>query len=201
MHTFRSWPKYPGGYKRIGIKLLEVFVWFGFRLYVTSQQFFSHVGTEPPLPGYYQYFLRGKCILLKDTTWPPEWGSNPRPLAPESDALPIGHRTSYCWRSCAHKVPITSGGQKDGSVVSRIQCPSSFLQKGGGQKWTSDFCLRSIASLWILSRILNLVRLARNSCSGRRKNGWRELQFNHSGLKSTNNKNVKDDRCSYNKIT
>ena len=21
-----------------------------------SQQFFSHVGTEPPLPGYYQYF-------------------------------------------------------------------------------------------------------------------------------------------------
>ena len=31
-----------------------------------SQQFFSHVGTEPPLPGYYQYFLGGKCILLKD---------------------------------------------------------------------------------------------------------------------------------------
>ena len=25
-----------------------------------SQQFFSHVGTEPPLPGYYQYFLGGK---------------------------------------------------------------------------------------------------------------------------------------------
>ena len=22
-----------------------------------NQQFFSHVGTEPPLPGYYQYFL------------------------------------------------------------------------------------------------------------------------------------------------
>ena len=33
-----------------------------------SQQFFSHVGTEPPLPGYYQYHLGGKCILLKDTT-------------------------------------------------------------------------------------------------------------------------------------
>ena len=29
-----------------------------------SQQFFSHVRTEPPLPGYYQYFLGGKCILL-----------------------------------------------------------------------------------------------------------------------------------------
>ena len=37
-----------------------------------SQQFFSHVGTEPPLPGYYQYFLGGKCILLKDTTRRPE---------------------------------------------------------------------------------------------------------------------------------
>ena len=33
-----------------------------------SQQFFSHVETEPPLPVYYQYFLGGKCILLKDTT-------------------------------------------------------------------------------------------------------------------------------------
>ena len=56
-----------------------------------SQHFFSHVGTGPPLPGYYQYFLGGKCILLKDTTWRPP---NPRPLAPESDALPLGHRAS-----------------------------------------------------------------------------------------------------------
>ena len=37
-----------------------------------NQQFFSHVGTEPLLPGYYQYFLGGKCILLKDTTRQPE---------------------------------------------------------------------------------------------------------------------------------
>ena len=35
-----------------------------------SPQFFSHVGTDPPLPGYYQYFLGGKCI--KDTTRHPE---------------------------------------------------------------------------------------------------------------------------------
>ena len=26
-----------------------------------SQQFFSHVGTEPLLPEYYQCFLGGKC--------------------------------------------------------------------------------------------------------------------------------------------
>ena len=51
-----------------------------------SQQCFSHVGTEPPLPGYYQYFLGGKCILLKDTTR--------RPLATESEAPPLGHRAS-----------------------------------------------------------------------------------------------------------
>ena len=38
----------------------------------SSQQFFSHVGTEPLLPGYYQYVLGGKCILLKDTIRRPE---------------------------------------------------------------------------------------------------------------------------------
>ena len=37
-----------------------------------SQQFFSHVGTEPPHPRYYQYFLGGNCILLKDTKRRPE---------------------------------------------------------------------------------------------------------------------------------
>ena len=45
----------------------------GFSFGFTSQStIFSHVGTEPPIPGYYQYFLGGKCILLKDTTWRPE---------------------------------------------------------------------------------------------------------------------------------
>ena len=28
-----------------------------------SQQFFSHVGMEPPVPGYYQYFL-GRSMYL-----------------------------------------------------------------------------------------------------------------------------------------
>ena len=37
-----------------------------------SEQCFHHVGMEPPLPGFYQFFLGGKCILLKDTTWRPE---------------------------------------------------------------------------------------------------------------------------------
>ena len=55
-----------------------------------GKQFFSHVGTEPPLPGYYQYFLGGKYALLKDTTRRPEWGSNPRPLDPESEVVQLG---------------------------------------------------------------------------------------------------------------
>ena len=33
-----------------------------------GKQFFSHVGTEPSLPVYNQYFLGSKCALLKDTT-------------------------------------------------------------------------------------------------------------------------------------
>ena len=69
--------------------MLRGFVWV--EALRPSQQFFSHVNMEPPLPGYYQYFLGGKYILLKDTTLGPESGSNPRPLTPESDALPPGH--------------------------------------------------------------------------------------------------------------
>ena len=71
-----------------------LFRFVSFLLNRTSKQFFSHVRTEPPLPGYYQYFLGGKCILLKETTRRPEWEWNPRPLAPESDILALGHRPS-----------------------------------------------------------------------------------------------------------
>ena len=52
-----------------------------------DSSYFSHVGTEPPLPGYYQFFLGGKYVLLKDITRRPEWGWNPRPLDPESEVL------------------------------------------------------------------------------------------------------------------
>ena len=30
-----------------------------------SQIFFSHVGMEPPLSGYYQYFSRSKCVFAQ----------------------------------------------------------------------------------------------------------------------------------------
>ena len=37
-----------------------------------GEHLFSHVGTEPPLPGYYQYFFfwggGGKYVLLKENT-------------------------------------------------------------------------------------------------------------------------------------
>ena len=33
------------------------------KVYCPSKQIFSHVGAEPPLPGYYQYFLGSKCVF------------------------------------------------------------------------------------------------------------------------------------------
>ena len=47
-----------------------VCLWVGWLmiLNVPVNNFLGHVGTEPPLPGYYQYFLGSKCALLKDTT-------------------------------------------------------------------------------------------------------------------------------------
>ena len=38
---------------------------FGFEALRPSQQFFSHVGTEPPLPGYYQYLFRRQVYLAQ----------------------------------------------------------------------------------------------------------------------------------------
>ena len=49
-----------------------------------STFFFSHVGTEPTLPGFNQ-LVRSECVLLKDTTRWRLWGSNPGPLDSESD--------------------------------------------------------------------------------------------------------------------
>ena len=56
-----------------------IFFWGegGVMLNVPVNNFFSHVGMEPPLAGYYQYFfffwgggggMGGKYVLLKDTT-------------------------------------------------------------------------------------------------------------------------------------
>ena len=33
--------------------------------YCPSQEFFSHIGTVPPLPGYYQYFLGSKSVFAQ----------------------------------------------------------------------------------------------------------------------------------------
>ena len=46
---------------------------------------------EPPLPGYYQYFLVVNVSCSRT-----QHGDHPRPLAPESDALPLGHRAADC---------------------------------------------------------------------------------------------------------
>ena len=50
----------------------------------SSHKFFSHVGTEPPLPGYYQYFSESKCVFAQEHNTA-EVGIEPRPLAPEPE--------------------------------------------------------------------------------------------------------------------
>ena len=57
--------------------------------------FFSHVGTEPPLPGYYHYFRRVKCLAQGHNT--AEVGFEPpisrsRARRSTTDALPLSHR-------------------------------------------------------------------------------------------------------------
>ena len=56
-----------------------------------SQNFFSHVGTEPPLPVYHLYFSVRKCVFAQDHNTA-EVGIEPRHAAPESETLPLGHR-------------------------------------------------------------------------------------------------------------
>ena len=55
-----------------------------------SKQFFSHVGTQPSLPGYYQYFSWTKCVFAQGNNTALV-GIEPRPLALELGALPLGH--------------------------------------------------------------------------------------------------------------
>ena len=45
-----------------------------------SQQFFSHGGTEPTLPGFNQYCRELMCLVQGHNTVPPLGGSNPGPL-------------------------------------------------------------------------------------------------------------------------
>ena len=45
-----------GRYRQL-IDFMKVCLFVWVKALCPSQQFFSHVGTKPPLPGYYQYFL------------------------------------------------------------------------------------------------------------------------------------------------
>ena len=61
----------------------------------SGKQFFSHVGTEPPLPGYYQYFWgenvpcsRTQHNLTRVGLEPPASGSGVRGINHQATSLP-----------------------------------------------------------------------------------------------------------------
>ena len=56
---------------------------------MSQSTIFSHVGMEPPLPGYYQYF-RGVKSLAQGHNRAEVGFEPPTPLS-ESEALPLNH--------------------------------------------------------------------------------------------------------------
>ena len=73
-HTHDFIPRMTESYPRVYALVSKFGDFFFFVLIVVERpgkQFFSHVETEPPIPGYYQYFLGSKCLLLKETTHRP----------------------------------------------------------------------------------------------------------------------------------
>ena len=60
-----------------------------FEVQCPSQQFFSDVRTEPPLPGFNQYSGTLMCLAQGHNMVPPV-GIEPRNSHSESDALPVG---------------------------------------------------------------------------------------------------------------
>ena len=79
-------------------------VWFLFNVPVNN--FSAMFGRSHRFLGIYQYLGGGgrggggaQGVLLKDTTRR-SWGSNPGPLAPESDAIPLSNRAPYIKLGC-----------------------------------------------------------------------------------------------------
>ena len=80
-----------------------------------SQQFFNHVGMESPLLWYNQYFRGVKCLAQGYST--AEVGFEPRPLAPESEAIPLSHHA-----------PLSSFFDQLLTVAIELQSNHSMLQ-------------------------------------------------------------------------
>ena len=85
-----------------------VFVLFLLWFNVPVNNFSSHVETEPPIPGYYQYFLGSKCLLLKETNTPTRPRIEPGSPDPKSDARMSNVHEDlnlmWClWVSCGNK--------------------------------------------------------------------------------------------------
>ena len=72
------------------IYIFLVLVWFDAKR--PGKQLFSQVGTEPPLPGYYQYFLGVNMSCSRTQHGDPIWARTPDLWIRNSRCLPPGHR-------------------------------------------------------------------------------------------------------------
>ena len=84
-----------------------------------GKQFFSHVGTEPPLPGYYQYFWgvnlpcsRSQHCLIRVRLEPPTSGSGVQGINHQATALP-------------HSPVCVGPGRKPGRPVFLCRCSNN----------------------------------------------------------------------------
>ena len=84
-------------FSQIGMRVIDVIV-FGlvwFDAYHPGKQFFSHVGTEPPRTGYYQYFLGVNMSCSRTQhgdpsgAQPPTYGSRIRGVDHQATAPPM----------------------------------------------------------------------------------------------------------------
>ena len=84
--------------------------WFGLKLNVPVNNFSVMLGRSHRFLGITSTF-GGKYAFLKDTTRRLEWGSNPRPLDPESEVLttrPPRLLTKEMTRNCNTNIPTHS---------------------------------------------------------------------------------------------
>ena len=138
-------------------------------LNVPVNNFSVMLGRSPPPPGYYQYFFfwwggGGKYVLLKDTTWRPKWGLNPRPLDPESKVVTTRPPHSHI-RKCGSKFHFNVESKRTRVAVYETpsQCSNLLNEKLIRSQALIVFCLYIIR--WSFTKLCRLKSIIVHSHS------------------------------------